>query len=49
LHHKAEHFDIGIYYESNGHGTVIFHEQFLKKFDVFIENQEGLFESNAVK
>lgn len=24
LHHEAEHFDIGIYFEANGHGTVIF-------------------------
>ena len=32
LHHKAEHYDIGIYYEANGHGTVIFKEEFLKKF-----------------
>jgi phosphoacetylglucosamine mutase len=24
LHHKAVEFDIGIYFEANGHGTVIF-------------------------
>lgn len=24
LHEKAEHYDIGIYFEANGHGTVIF-------------------------
>ncbi|XP_047128946.1 phosphoacetylglucosamine mutase isoform X1 [Hydra vulgaris] len=24
LHHKAQEFDIGIYFEANGHGTVIF-------------------------
>jgi len=24
LHHKAAHYDIGIYFEANGHGTVIF-------------------------
>ena len=23
LHEKAEHFDIGIYFEANGHGTVL--------------------------
>ena len=22
LHHKAEEFDIGVYFEANGHGTV---------------------------
>ncbi|KAG8961270.1 Phosphoacetylglucosamine Mutase [Tulasnella sp. 419] len=24
LHHAAEHFDVGIYFEANGHGTVLF-------------------------
>lgn len=24
LHHEAKHFDIGIYFEANGHGTVLF-------------------------
>lgn len=24
LHHKALEYDIGIYFEANGHGTVIF-------------------------
>ncbi|KAF9457054.1 phosphoacetylglucosamine mutase [Collybia nuda] len=24
LHHAAEHYDIGVYFEANGHGTVIF-------------------------
>ncbi|KAG5724644.1 hypothetical protein E4T56_gene3704 [Termitomyces sp. T112] len=24
LHHAAEHFDIGVYFEANGHGTVLF-------------------------
>ena len=30
LHAEAEHFDIGIYYEANGHGTVLFREQLQK-------------------
>lgn len=29
LHHKALEFDIGIYFESNGHGTVLFSSKFL--------------------
>ena len=49
LHHKAEKFDIGIYYEANGHGTVIFKSEFLKKFEVLIDSQNNLFESEAVK
>lgn len=24
LHHEAKHFDIGVYFEANGHGTVLF-------------------------
>lgn len=24
LHHAAKHFDIGVYFEANGHGTIIF-------------------------
>lgn len=24
LHHAAEHYDIGVYFEANGHGTVLF-------------------------
>lgn len=31
LHHLAETFDIGIYFEANGHGTVLFKESFLTR------------------
>jgi phosphoacetylglucosamine mutase len=24
LHHEAEKYDIGVYFEANGHGTVLF-------------------------
>ena len=24
LHHRAKQFDIGVYFEANGHGTVLF-------------------------
>ncbi|EGG07404.1 uncharacterized protein MELLADRAFT_116324 [Melampsora larici-populina 98AG31] len=30
LHHAAQEYDIGIYFEANGHGTVIFKPDFLK-------------------
>lgn len=30
LHHKAEEFDIGVYFEANGHGTVIFSEKIME-------------------
>lgn len=33
LHHLAESFDIGIYFEANGHGTVLFKESFLNRLE----------------
>lgn len=27
LHHKAIEYDIGIYFEANGHGTVVFSDK----------------------
>ena len=31
LHHKAQEFDLGIYFEANGHGTALFSEKLMKK------------------
>ena len=31
LHHKAEEFDVGIYFEANGHGTVLFSERVIER------------------
>ncbi|KAK6186351.1 hypothetical protein SNE40_008402 [Patella caerulea] len=31
LHHKAQDFDIGVYFEANGHGTVLFSDDALKR------------------
>jgi phosphoacetylglucosamine mutase len=37
LHHAAvKHFDIGIYFEANGHGTVVFS----KKYEEFALQQQ---------
>ncbi|KAJ0970885.1 hypothetical protein J5N97_018844 [Dioscorea zingiberensis] len=33
LHKKAAEYDIGIYFEANGHGTIIFSEEFLSLLD----------------
>ena len=30
LHHEAEHFDVGVYFEANGHGTILFSKRFVK-------------------
>jgi phosphoacetylglucosamine mutase len=32
LHHAAEEFDIGVYFEANGHGTVLFSRRALEAF-----------------
>ncbi|KAI0801185.1 phosphoacetylglucosamine mutase [Fomes fomentarius] len=31
LHHAAEHYDIGVYFEANGHGTVLFSPETINK------------------
>jgi phosphoacetylglucosamine mutase len=31
LHHEAAHFDIGLYFEANGHGTVLFKQSAIDK------------------
>ncbi|TMS39180.1 hypothetical protein L596_005748 [Steinernema carpocapsae] len=31
LHHEAKNYDIGVYFEANGHGTVIFSQKFHQK------------------
>ena len=33
LHHKAAQYDIGIYFEANGHGTILFSDPFLRWLD----------------
>jgi len=45
LHEKAEHYDIGIYFEANGHGTVIFNEDYLGKLEILLNTQQFLLES----
>jgi phosphoacetylglucosamine mutase len=35
LHHRAEEFEIGIYFEANGHGTVLFQPEAVKKIEQF--------------
>lgn len=49
LHEKAEHYDIGIYYEANGHGTVIFEKNFLHKLDALVSNRSLIENSDFAK
>lgn len=38
VHHAATVYDIGVYFEANGHGTVIFHPEFIHKLIRTFEN-----------
>ncbi|KAI0778263.1 phosphoacetylglucosamine mutase [Trametes elegans] len=35
LHHAAEHYDIGVYFEANGHGTVLFSPETVEKLSTY--------------
>jgi phosphoacetylglucosamine mutase len=41
LHHRAQEFDIGIYFEANGHGTVLFSSSAIKQIKQ-VELETGL-------
>lgn len=47
LHHEAENFDIGVYFEANGHGTVIFNPEAEKKIFDYKPNNDN--EAKAIK
>ena len=34
MHHKAVEFDIGVYFEANGHGTAVFKASFVKRLEL---------------
>lgn len=40
LHHEAKKFDIGIYFEANGHGTVMFKTEFKEKLSSSLSDSE---------
>lgn len=44
LHHKAMEFDIGIYFEANGHGTVLFSQQAIETFQKASEDDKLSYE-----
>ena len=48
LHEKAHHYDIGIYFEANGHGTVIFNDDYLEKLEALLKNQKFLLDAPAL-
>ncbi|CAG8951895.1 hypothetical protein HYFRA_00005699 [Hymenoscyphus fraxineus] len=42
LHHAATKFDVGVYFEANGHGTVVFSQQALDTFKKALADKESL-------
>ena len=36
LHHEAQKFDVGVYFEANGHGTVTFTKLLFNLFSIII-------------
>ncbi|GKD51665.1 hypothetical protein Tco_1280641, partial [Tanacetum coccineum] len=49
LHAKAEEYDIGIYFEANGHGTILFSDHFLNWLEGRKSTEKGLEKQNAAK
>lgn len=41
VHRKAEEFDIGVYFEANGHGTVLFSNNVVNKMKSVLQNTDG--------
>lgn len=41
VHHKAEEFDIGVYFEANGHGTVLFTNNAIDKMKSVIQKTDA--------
>ncbi|XP_074094255.1 phosphoglucomutase 3-like protein nst [Cotesia typhae] len=39
LHHRAQQFDIGVYFEANGHGTVIIKDEIVKMIREFVSDK----------
>jgi len=46
LHRAAENFDIGVYFESNGHGTVVYHHDKIHRLKDAVKIAEQLHGSN---
>lgn len=40
LHHKAHEFDIGVYFEANGHGTVLFSNKFMARLTSLTDDSQ---------
>ncbi|KAM7450821.1 Phosphoglucomutase-3 [Porites harrisoni] len=41
VHHKAEEFDIGVYFEANGHGTALFTNDVVRKMKAVVQDTDA--------
>ncbi|KAK3733804.1 hypothetical protein QZH41_009459 [Actinostola sp. cb2023] len=41
VHHRAEQFDIGVYFEANGHGTILFSDEAMSKIREIAKTSEA--------
>ena len=41
VHHKAEEFDIGVYFEANGHGTALFTNNVVRKMKAVVQDTDA--------
>lgn len=48
LHEAAHHFDVGVYFEANGHGTVLFSKTLLARLEQLKEESRAAFELLAL-
>jgi len=49
LHHKANDYDVGIYFEANGHGTILFKNnirELIQNQSVIEKNEYVIFNNN---
>ncbi|NXG25531.1 AGM1 mutase, partial [Grallaria varia] len=49
LHHKAQEFDVGVYFEANGHGTVLFSKAAETKIRQLVKEEKDDEKREAVK
>ena len=49
LHPAAEAFDVGVYFEANGHGTALFSETAIDRIRTVAENSDGSLPADALR
>lgn len=49
LHHKALEYDIGVYFEANGHGTVVFSEKAKQRLKESLLEERNVQQESAIE